>query len=186
MTSLASLWMPICVSAGGVFVASATIWMALPIHKNDYKKLPDEDALQAAVRAQKISPAMYMFPSCTHKELRENPAIQAKMKAGPVGVLTVLHSRPKMGLSMGMWLVFNVLVATAVAALAGQAFSPGSPAMEVFAFAGLAALLAHASGAMPDSIWRGKPWNTLPAALFDAVVYAILTGGAFALLWPVH
>jgi hypothetical protein len=160
--------------------------MALPIHKNDYKKLPDEDAIQAAVRAQNLPPAMYMFPSCTHKELRENPAVQAKMKAGPVGVLTVLKSSPNMGLSLGLWLVFNVLLATAIAVLAGQAFAPGAPAMDVFAFTGLAALLGHASGAMPESIWKGKPWNTLPASLFDAVVYALLTGGSFALLWPKH
>jgi type IV secretory pathway component VirB8 len=38
-----TLWFPILLSAVIVFVASSIIRMLLPIHKNDYRKLPEED-----------------------------------------------------------------------------------------------------------------------------------------------
>lgn len=43
MVTLSALWLPILLSAVIVFVASSIIHMAIPIHKNDYRQLPDED-----------------------------------------------------------------------------------------------------------------------------------------------
>ena len=43
-----SLWLPILLSAVFVFLLSAVIHMALPWHKNDFKKMPDEDKIRAA------------------------------------------------------------------------------------------------------------------------------------------
>ena len=42
MVPIHALWLPILLSAVIVFVASSIIHMALPIHKSDYRKLPDE------------------------------------------------------------------------------------------------------------------------------------------------
>ena len=43
MMSLAALWLPILLSAVFVFVVSSILHMVLPIHRSDFKKLPDED-----------------------------------------------------------------------------------------------------------------------------------------------
>ena len=51
-----------------VFVASSIIHMVLPIHKSDYRKLPEEDRLLDTLRAAGVTPGRtYHFPYCTHK-----------------------------------------------------------------------------------------------------------------------
>ena len=46
MVSLASLWLPIVVSAVIVFLASWVVHMFLPHHRSDFAKLPpQEDAV---------------------------------------------------------------------------------------------------------------------------------------------
>jgi hypothetical protein len=49
VTGITSLWLPILLSAVAVFVASSIVHMVMPWHKGDYQKVPDEDALRAAV-----------------------------------------------------------------------------------------------------------------------------------------
>jgi len=48
MVSITALWLPILLSAVIVFVASSIIHMLLPIHKSDYRKLPDEEKVMDA------------------------------------------------------------------------------------------------------------------------------------------
>ena len=51
MVSLGSLWLPIVLSAVLVFITSSIIHMVLKYHNRDYRKLPNEDAVRAAIRA---------------------------------------------------------------------------------------------------------------------------------------
>ena len=72
------LWLPILLSAGIVFVASSILHMLLPIHKNDYRKLPDEDKVLDAMRTAGVTPGReYRFPFCSMKEMKE-PATAEK------------------------------------------------------------------------------------------------------------
>src|SRR6266576_2451337 len=70
MVALTALWIPILLSAVIVFVASSIIHMVLPYHRSDYKKLPDEDKVTAALRSAGVTRGMYVFPYCTHKEMK--------------------------------------------------------------------------------------------------------------------
>ena len=49
MVTIGALWLPILLSAIAVWVASAIIWMAMPHHKSDWRKLPDEGAARRAL-----------------------------------------------------------------------------------------------------------------------------------------
>ena len=62
MTGIMSLWLPILLSAVAVFVISSIIHMVSPWHKDDYKRLPDEDAFRAGVGPLAIPPGDYMVP----------------------------------------------------------------------------------------------------------------------------
>jgi hypothetical protein len=68
LTGLASLWLPIIVSGIALFFASWAAWMLLPHHKGDWKGLPDEEGIMAALRNFNIPPGQYNFPHvCSHK-----------------------------------------------------------------------------------------------------------------------
>ena len=94
MVPLTSLWIPILVSAVLVFVVSSVIHMLLPVHKNDFRKLPKEDEALEAMGKLGLTPGDYMFPLCSSMGEMKDPAFLGKMEKGPVGVLTVMPSGP--------------------------------------------------------------------------------------------
>jgi hypothetical protein len=62
MTGLYSLWLPILLSSVVVFLVSSVIHMALPWHKSDYPKVPNEEGVMDALRPLAIPPGDYMIP----------------------------------------------------------------------------------------------------------------------------
>ncbi|MEZ6037438.1 MAG: hypothetical protein R3F29_08160 [Planctomycetota bacterium] len=185
MTDLASLWLPILLSAVFVFIASSVIHMALPLHKNDYRRLPDDDLVRDALRKAGVGPGQYMFPGCESMKDMGTPEMQAKYAQGPVGVLVVRpNGMPAMGKALGQWFAFCLVVGVFTAYLTGLAVAPGAAYGHVFRVAGTVALLGFAFSSVTDSIWKGVSWTTTGKFVFDGVVYALVTGGTFGWLWP--
>lgn len=182
--SLTQLWLPILLSAVGVFVASSIIWMFLPIHKSDYKKLPDEDAFMASVRANNPGPGLYFFPYCKQGPEMKDPAFQEKMKAGPWGTVILFGSAPNMGRTLPLWFLNNVILAVIVAHIATLAANAGASFMTVFAPAAAATLLAYGGNTLTNVIWKGEPVSNSLKCLFDAAVYAAIVGAIFGAMWP--
>lgn len=180
MTTLAALWLPILLSAVFVFLVSSVIHMALPIHKNDYRKLPDEDRILGALRGT-VPAGQYRFPWAGSMKECSTPEMQAKFAQGPVGTLVVMGGM-QIGKSLGQWFAFCLVVGVFVAYLTGLARGPG--ATDVFRFASAVAFLAHALSGVCDSIWKGVSWSTTAKFGFDGTVYALVTGATFAWLWP--
>ena len=185
MVPVTALWVPILLSAVIVFVASSILHMVLPFHKSDYRKLPEEDRVREALRAAGVSAGrVYHFPFMTHKEMKSPEAIE-RFKSGPVGLLTVYPSTPpQMGKFLGLWFAYCVVVSVFVACLTGRTRSPGAQYLDVFGVAGTTALMAYAVGQIPDAIWKGQTWGVTFKHVVDGVIYALLTAGTFAWLWP--
>jgi hypothetical protein len=184
MVPITALWMPILLSAVIVFVASSLIHMLLKYHNSDYRKMPDEDKILAALRPANLQPGLYVFPHCTHKEMK-SPAMMEKFKQGPVGFLTIRPSGPvAMGKFLGQWFVFCLVVGTAAACLAGRVLGPGTPYRTVFHVVGLAAFLGYGVGTLSNGIWKGQPWSSVLKEVIDGLIYGLLTAGTFGWLWP--
>jgi hypothetical protein len=184
MVPLTALWLPILLAAVIVFVASSIMHMLLPYHRSDYQKLPDEDKLLAALRAAGLKRGLYVFPFCTHKEMK-SPAMIEKYNQGPVGMLTVFPSGPPaMPKFLAMWFVYCLVIGFFVAYLTGHTVAPGAHYRTVFRVAGTAAFLAYGVGQLVNSIWGGQPWNVTMKHVFDGLVYSLLTAGTFGWLWP--
>jgi len=183
MLTLTSLWQPVVVSAVLVFIASSIIWMALPIHKNDYKKLEGKEE-GARDLARGLAAGVYMFPWCTPQDEKSDPAAAERLQEGPWGTLSVLPRRWSMGPMLGLWFGHLLIVSFFVAYITRPGNPAGTPYLEIFRVSGAAALVAHAGGIMPACIWQGQPWSQARGRLFDAVVYALITAGVFGWLWP--
>jgi len=184
MVSLTALWLPVVLSAVIVFIASSIMHMLLPYHRSDYRQLPDEDKLLAALRAAGLKQGLYHFPFCTHKDMK-SPAAMEKFKQGPVGMLTVFPSGPPaMPKFLGMWFAYCLVIGFFVAYLTGRTVAPGANYMAVFRVAGTAAFLAYGLGNLSNGIWKGQPWSVTLKEAIDGLVYALLTAGTFGWLWP--
>src|SRR5258705_7741196 len=89
MELLIPLWLPILLSATAVWVISAIVWMALPHHKQDFIRLPDEDGFMDYVRRSGIQPGNYVFPDFRDREAMKSEKVEKALKEGPVGHLSV-------------------------------------------------------------------------------------------------
>lgn len=186
MVSIISLWMPVVVSGVLVFFASSFIHMVLPYHKTDFRKLPDEDAVFGALKDVDIPPGDYVLPFAGSTDAMKSEEYRGKVERGPVAFLTVVHPSAvfNMAPSLVQWFAYSLLVGVFAAYLAGRILEPGADYIEVFRITGTVAFSCYSVALMQRSIWYKQRWSTTLKSMFDGLVYALLTAGAFGWLWP--
>lgn len=183
---ITTLWLPILLGAALVFAASSVIHMFLGYHASDYKALPNEDGVMAALRPFDLRPGDYIMPHATGPDAMKSEAFRQKVEGGPIATMTVMH--PRVYVSMGsqfvQWFAYALLVGVITAYLAGRTLPPGAEYLSVFRLTGTVAFASYAMALMPQSIWYQRSWKTTLKGMFDGLVYAALTAGAFGWLWP--
>ncbi|HYQ88010.1 MAG TPA: hypothetical protein VEU09_00105 [Candidatus Binatia bacterium] len=184
MTSIPSLWLPILLSSVLVFLASWLLHMLLPHHRSDFARVPAEDEVQDALRRFNIPPGDYMIPSACGPGGMKNPEFLAKLKKGPVVIMTVCGPGMNMGTSLAKWFGYLLVVGVLAAYVAGRALPVGSPYLEVFRFVGCTAFIAYTVALWQDSIWYHRKWSTTIKNTIDGLIYGLLTAGVFGWLWP--
>ncbi len=185
MVTIVSLWLPIILATVGVFFTSYLMWMVLPHHKNDFGKVPDEDGLMDALRAQGAGPGQYVFPCAETNEQMKDPDFQKKYAEGPAGMLIIRPSGGfNMGKSMAQSTTFNLAVSVCVAYVATFTLTSASTSMEIFRLTGTVAFLAYAGALGWGAIWWGHRWSSTFKGMADGLAYGVVTGLVFMLLWP--
>ena len=185
MVSIPALWLPILVAAVLVFFLSSLLHMALSYHRSDYRKLPKEAELLDALRGAGLAPGLYTFPWCEDNRAMGTPEHQEKLRRGPVGMLSVLPSgSASLPRLLGQWFGFCALVGFFTAYVAGRTLAPDAHYLAVFRVAGATAFMAYGVGNVANAIWRGQTWSATAKAVFDGLLYALVTAGAFGWLWP--
>jgi hypothetical protein len=184
MSFIAVLWLPTVLSAVIVFIASSIMHMVLPYHRSDYSQLPDEDKLRATLRAANLKRGLYVFPFCTHENMK-SPAMAEKYKEGPVGFMNIMPSGPPaMPKFLGQWFGYCLIVAFFTAYLTFHTVAAGANYLVVFRVAGCAAFMTYGLSRLSDGIWRGQVWSSVFKEVFDGLVFGLLTAGVFGWLWP--
>lgn len=183
MVSLASLWLPVVLSAVAVFVVSALVWMVLPWHRKDFRGLPDEARAREALRD--APPGMYTVPHAARREDYQGAEHKKKLDEGPVAFVVMLpKGDPSMSRSLALWFVWCLVVSFTAAYLASRTLAPGTDYLEVFRVTGTAAWLAYSWASVQEGIWFGRPWSHVAKQLFDGLLYGLVTAGFFGWLWP--
>jgi len=185
MVTIGSLWLSILLSAVLVFVVSSIVHLVLRYHWTDYDKMSGEANVLESMRKEGVAPGNYHFPHCRGMKEMGSPEMTEKFEQGPVGLLTVLPSgTPRMGKQLTLWFLYSVVVGVVVAYLTGRTVAPGAEYLQIFRVAGTVAFVAYAMGEPIGSIWKGQKWSTTVKAMFDGLLYALVTAGAFAGFWP--
>jgi hypothetical protein len=184
MVALSHLWLPIIVSAVAVFLVSALLHMLFTYHNSDYRQFSNEDDVRAAITKGGATPGQYVLPYAMGMGYKD-PVVQQKMKEGPAGfVLLRKPSGPEMGPALTQWFVLTLVLSCLVAYVAALTLAPGTDHMAVFRVVSVTAFLAYAGTAAQESIWRAVPWPAGIKVIFDGLVFALVTGGLFAVMWP--
>lgn len=185
MISLAQLWLPILVAAVGVFFASSLIHMVFKWHNGDYRKLPNEDEVGAALRKGGASAGQYAIPHCLGMKEMQEPGMQEKFRQGPVALIALRRPGvPNMGPTLGQWFGLNLVVAALAGYVAAQSLGAGAAPLQVAQVISTVTFLAYATGSVSDGIWMARPWAAVSRDLLDTVIYAALSGAVFGWLWP--
>jgi len=186
MHTISLYWLPILASAAAVWVASAVIWMALPHHKKDVSKLPDEDGFRGFVKSASIPPGSYMFPFCDSHSAAGKAEMKAKWESGPTGILRV-WGKVNMGRNMALTFLVFLAVSYLIAYLLGSSgVEPSATFAMKFKLAGTAGILAYCFSFIPNGIWFGQSGRAIAMTIVDGVIYGLVTGAVFAALWPGH
>lgn len=188
MDFLVALWVPILASAAAVWVTSAIIWMVLPHHAKDFKKLPDEDAFIAFIKNAGLPPGVYGYPEFGSHSDAKKEDVKKKWDEGCMGMLYV-WAKPNMGRNMVLSFLVYLVIGLLIAYLSWNAFS-GNPGGakdasfgSVMQVSGTAGVLAYCTALIPNGIWFQTPGRTLLMNLIDGVAYGLITGLIFAALW---
>ena len=185
MVTVMSLFVPILVSAVVVFVASAIIHMVLKYHNNDFKKIPNEDAVMEALRKVGVPPGEFMVPRCDNRQQMKDPAFIEKLNKGPVLLMTVMpNGQFNMGKSLGLWFVYCIVVSVFAGYVAASAVPAGSPYLAVFRIVGCVAFMGYTMAIWQSVIWYKRTLSTVVKQTFDGLVFGLLTGGVFGAMWP--
>ena len=184
MEQLWPLWLPILVSAVVVFIASMVIWMVLKYHNQDLQTLPDERALTDHLQTLNLPPGLYMWPHCGHGQDMKSAEFQARFAAGPWGSINIVGRKPSFARNLVLTFIFYIVVGIFVGYITALARDPGATFLEVFRVAGATAILGYCAGSIPGSIFMGTPRRFVLTSLIDGIVYGLLTGATFGLLWP--
>lgn len=185
MVSVTQLWLPILLSAVLVFVASSIIHMALGYHRHDYKSLSREDDVMNAMRPFNLEPGDYCMPKPGSMAALKEPEFQKKWKQGPVMFFTVMpHGEMGMGAQFVGWFLYSVFIGAVAAYVTGIAYGPGTGYMQIFRMASTVGFIGYAGSLPQYSIWYKRSWRTTLVAMFDGLIFGMLTAGALGWLWP--
>jgi hypothetical protein len=185
MVPLASLWLPIVLSAVIVFLASWIVHMFLSHHRSDFAKLPNEDAVLDTLRSLNVATGQYLAPYANTPAQMKQPEYLEKRKRGPALFLTlVTGSDPGMGKALLQWFIYLLVIALFVAYLTRYGLPSGAPYLMVFKYVAIAAFMAYGLGHAHQSIWYRQAWRTTINYFIDGLIYALLTAGVFGWLWP--
>lgn len=178
-------WLPITLATVLCFAAGAVLHMAVPLHKGDWKRLPDEDGVMAAIRQSGARPGNYMFPHMSTPEHLKDPAFHAKLEQGPCGTMTLRQPAPlQMGPYLGRQFIYHLLMSVFIAYLAGRAVALDAEYLRIFQVVGATAILGYVGALFPEAIWYHQPRHYVVGKVVDGVVWGLLTAGSFAGFWP--
>lgn len=185
MNDLLELWLPILVTAVGVFVASSLVHMVFKWHNSDYRKLANEDEVMAAFRNGSPAPGHYVMPHCLDMKQMQDEAMQKKYRDGPIGFITLVRNGPpNIAPQLIKWFVFTIVIAAIAGYTALHAYGLDADPNRAGCLVGIVSLLAYAGGSVSAGIWMGKPWISVAKEVLDALIYATVSALAFMWLWP--
>ena len=185
MSSILPLWLPTVVASVAVFLASFVIHMVVKWHQHDQKALPNEGAVADAMRG--TPPGEYRMPFASSMQEMRTPAFHEKMKRDPIAIIGIAPYTPDLGFkkALGLWFVYILVISWLSSHIAWGPLHDATPHHGIIVHTvGLAAWLGYGFGHAHQSIWGPKPWVQTIKNMVDGLVYALITGGIFAWLWP--
>jgi hypothetical protein len=183
MSFASQLWLPILVSAVLLFVLSAASHMVLPWRRNEWGRIIDFAALQAALRG--LAPGLYAFPAASDPKEQMKAEWMERWAKGPSGWLTLAPPGPiVMRRNLALSFLAFLAIAFMNAYVAWHALGPAAHYLAVFRIVGTVGVMTFGASSIFDSIWYHRPWRAYASDVLDALLFGLSMAGVFGWLWP--
>ena len=181
--SVVSLWLPILLSAVGVFIVSSLIWTVVKWHNADWKKLPDEEGARAALKG--IPAGQYAVPHVSHGQGARDPEWIQKAKDGPTLMIVAWEGDPtRMGRQLGQWFAYCLVISALLGFVTSVILHSGESFGMVFHTVAILGAMTYSGAHAINSIWFRHTWGRTFKDIVDGVIYALVTAAIFGWLWP--
>ena len=115
----------------------------------------------------------------------KDPVFVAKATKGPLAFVTVAPGAPPtMGPYLAAWFVYCLVVSGLSAYIVWRVFGTTASFRAVLKLTSAITFLSYAMALPDQSIWYRRSWPTTLKSMFDGALYGLVTGAAFAYLWP--
>ena len=95
--------------------------------QREYKQLPNEDDVRAALKSSANTPAMYFVPHIMDKKTMGDPENQRKFVEGPIALVTIRQpGPPKMGPYLIQWFILSLVISVVAGYLASRTVPSGA------------------------------------------------------------
>jgi hypothetical protein len=175
---LISLILPILLAAIVLFFVSFLSWMVVQLHKDDWKKLPNEDSYMATAADTPVG--SYMFPCAASMAEMKTEEFQKKYEAGPRGIVTILP-KTNMGQNLALTFLYFLVASFLLAYLGTIALPKGADFLAVFRFIATAGLMTFLAAMVPHAIWFR---SRIVGHVIESIAFAVIAGLTFAAMWP--
>jgi hypothetical protein len=125
---------------------------------------------------------MYNVPFCADQKEMSTPEMKQKMQEGPVAFITIMPNGLAMGGKLVAALSYDIFVGIICAYFVSRTLTADATYLQVFRIAGAVAFTAYGIAYIQDAIWFGRPISATAKNLLDALLYGLVTGGAFGWL----
>ena len=89
---------------------------------------------------------------------------------------------PSKGPNLVMSFLYYLVVGVLCAYFVSRTATPDASYLATFRIAGTVAFVSYGIAYFQESIWFGRPWSVTGKNLLDALIYGLVTGGAFGWL----
>lgn len=168
------LWLPILVAGIGVHVASFLAWVVLPHHKPEWGHLPLDDSLDGALKSLGATAGSQYVLHDADANPEKDPTVCR-------GTLVLWDFQPSMGRNILITLIYFLFISFLIGYLASFALGAEASSLDRFRFTSIVAMMVYSLGGMPHVVWFRR---RVLMDMIDGAAYAMITGLAFAMLWP--
>lgn len=172
--------------AGGVilFIWSFLAWVILPLHEPTLHKLPNEDAVIAALQSNATAKGIYLFPRSPGMSA-DKPTMDAweqKLKRGPTGMLIydTAGTDPFMTSQMASGFLLDILSALVVAWFLARSTAMNSSYLARVTYCGMFGVFVSVFTHLMSWNWMGFPMDYTIGLIIDGIVGLLLAGLAIA------
>lgn len=125
-----------------------------------------------------------MYPNCQDPKDYKSDDYKRRFEQGPWGVITVFPNRPNFAVNLLRSYLSFLAITAVIAYIASVGLGRDAAYIQAFQICAAAGILGYCMGGLANDFFLGKPTRFIITSFIDGIVFALITAGILASMWP--